>query len=94
MQSLNPRIANIDTNIGTTVNTKRIRGKALMKIIQRIGERDGYKCQVCGKLCVDGEVDHKWPLHLGGTESDENRQWICREPCHRLKTEKEAKERG
>jgi len=45
------------------------------------------------RVLVDGEVDHKTPLHLGGAESDANRQWICKEPCHRLKTESEEKER-
>jgi len=90
---LEQRTPTIDTRVVSKAVTERITGWQLVKIRKRIMLRDGYKCQVCGRVLVDGEVDHKTPLHLGGAESDANRQWICKEPCHRLKTESEEKER-
>ena len=54
--------------------------------------RDGYSCCECGRVTVDGLVDHKTPLHMGGAESDENRQWLCPE-CHEKKNEREKNER-
>jgi len=83
----------IDIRVGSKPGTERITGWQLVKIRQRISLRDDYTCQVCGRVTVQGEVDHKVPLHLGGAESDENRQWICKEPCHRIKTEGEEKAR-
>ena len=82
----------IDIRIGSKPGTERITGWQLVKIRKRIMLRDGYKCQVCGRVTIGGEVDHLQPLHLGGRESDANRQWLCRS-CHRAKTEQEEKER-
>lgn len=74
--TLKPRIATIDTRRGGPVAVERIRGYELTKIRKRIGLRDLYSCADCGRVTVDGEVDHVVPLHLGGAESDENRQWL------------------
>lgn len=93
INTLNPKIAKIDLRRGSQVATERIRGYELTKTRERIGLRDEYTCQICGRLTARGEVDHKTPLHLGGKESDENRQWVCAEPCHREKTEREEKGR-
>jgi len=42
---------------------------------------------------VDGEVDHKTPLHLGGSAcSDLNLQWLCK-CCHKEKSKKEGERR-
>jgi 5-methylcytosine-specific restriction protein A len=90
--SLKPRIATIDTRRGSSVAVERIRGWRLHKIRERILLRDGYTCRICGRVSVDLIVDHIVPLADGGRESDENRQAICAEPCHRLKSERE--ERG
>lgn len=96
LTSLKPKVATLDTRVGGPVAKERTRGSKLMKTRERIGRRDCFTCQVCGQSTTkaNGEVDHIVPLHLGGSDSDENRQWICREPCHRLKTEKEEKGRG
>jgi len=94
LSTIKPRIATIDTRRGAPVAVQRIRGGRLDKIRQRIMLRDGYTCQVCGRVSVDLIVDHIQPLHLGGQETDTNRQAICPEPCHRLKNEQEEKERG
>lgn len=92
LKTLKSKIETLDTRIGTNPVTERIRGRRLQKINQRIGLRDGFTCQMCGRLDAHGEVDHKVPLHLGGTESDENRQWLCQE-CHEKKNEREEAER-
>lgn len=64
-------------------------GRPWRRIVERIKARDGYVCQQCGRVTVDGEVDHRIPLAKGGTDDDANLQWLCREPCHRDKTIRE-----
>jgi len=91
--TLKPKITKIDTRLGTAPTTQRIRGWQLTKIRRRIGIRDGYTCQACGGVTVAGEVDHVMPLHLGGAEGDENRQWLCKD-CHSAKSAQEEKGRG
>jgi len=92
LTTLKPKIATIDTRRGAPVAVERIRGYELTKIRERIGLRDEYTCADCGRVTVDGEVDHEMPLHLGGQESDANRKWRCKE-CHTKKSEREEKER-
>lgn len=72
---------------------ERIRGGRLTKIRERIAIRDEYTCQMCKRVTVNGEVDHKVSLHLGGQESDENRWWLCPD-CHAAKSKQEEKGRG
>jgi len=69
---------------------QRITGRTLQRRNQRIALRDGYTCQCCGRVTTDGEVDHRVPLAEGGTEDDGNLQWLCRVPCHREKSRREA----
>ena len=93
LNKLESKVNKIDTRVGSTISTERIRGYKLVKIRERIGLRDSYTCQKCGRVTVKGEVDHKTPLHLGGQENDENRQWLCDE-CHKIKSAEEEKGRG
>ena len=93
LTTLKPGIATIDTRRGAPVAVERIRGGRLTVIRQRIMLRDGYTCRVCGRVTADGQVDHVQPLHLGGQESDFNRQYICNE-CHDEKTKQEQQDRG
>lgn len=71
----------------------RLRGRALQVRNERIAVRDMYTCQVCGRVAdrSEGQVDHRIPLAQGGTDGDGNLQWICTEPCHREKTEREQR---
>jgi len=93
INTLKPRISTLDTRQGVGVAVERIRGYELTKIRERIAIRDGYTCQVCGRVTVDGEVDHITPLHLGGSaDSDLNLQWLCK-PCHKIKSDQEEVER-
>lgn len=91
--SLKPHIQTADIRHGSSVGTERIRGNKLKKIRDRIGLRDEYTCRMCGHVTAHGEVDHVVPLHLGGQETDGNRQWLDKR-CHLLKSKREEKERG
>jgi len=91
--SLKSTLTTLDTRQGAPVGVKRIRGWALQKIIKRISERDGYKCQICGRVTVAGEVHHLQPLHLGGSEADANKIYICK-PCHQAITIEDQKTRN
>lgn len=73
---LKRQVKTVDTVRSASVAVERIRGHELVKIRERIALRDGYACQRCGRVTTKGQVDHKVPLHLGGQESDENRQWL------------------
>lgn len=90
---LKPKVQTIDTRKGSSAPVQRIRGWQLTKIRERVLLRDEYTCQQCGRSSPDLEVDHIIPLHLGGAESDENRQSLCHE-CHEKKSEQEEKGRG
>lgn len=92
MKCLKPNITTLDTRRAAPVATERIRGFKLVGIRQRISLRDEYICQMCGRVTAQGEVDHKVPLWLNGTESDFNRQYLCK-TCHKEKTAKEAGKR-
>ncbi|MGR9116947.1 MAG: HNH endonuclease [Gammaproteobacteria bacterium] len=65
-----------------------------MGIRQRILDRDGYTCASCKRVFrpLRLEVDHIIPLHLGGTEIDENRQTLCIQ-CHKIKSGSEERNR-
>jgi 5-methylcytosine-specific restriction protein A len=89
--SITHRVQKLDTRVGSPA-VERIRGGRLRKTRDRIGFRDEYTCQMCGHVTAHGEVDHITPLHLGGAESDENRQWLCT-GCHVKKSEREQNNR-
>lgn len=92
LKSLKPKIATIDTRIGSPV-VKRIRGRALTRIRERILLRDGYECRKCRRVFSPWnlEIDHVVPLHLGGiADSDENLQTLCIW-CHEKKSKEENK---
>lgn len=69
---------------------KRVTGRALQRRNERIKLRDGYRCQECGRVTTQGQVDHRIPLAQGGTEDDDNLQWLCEKPCHAEKSKREA----
>jgi 5-methylcytosine-specific restriction enzyme A len=68
----------------------RVRGRALQARNARIALRDMYTCRACGRVTDkrEGEVDHRTPLALGGSDDPNNLQWLCID-CHRLKTQRE-----
>lgn len=77
--------------------TTRTRGRAWLSIRNRILLRDHGMCQECrrqGRVKAAAEVDHRQPLHLGGTDDDANLESLCL-TCHEVKTKAEdAARRG
>ena len=65
-------------------------GRPWRRLRDAVAKRDGYTCQICGRLNDEGDCDHIVPTSIGGKTVMANLQWLCREPCHRLKTEREA----
>ena len=93
LRTIKSKVKDVDIRIGSKPS-KRITGRALMRIRDRILIRDCYTCQVCGRVDPGPglEVDHIVPLHLGGKEDDSNRHVLCHS-CHKEKSEKEQKTR-
>lgn len=90
--TIKPKIETIKTSVGSSVGTERIRGHELQKTRKRIMLRDNYTCRHCGRVTTKGQVDHVIPLYAGGSESDENRQYLCCQ-CHNKKSAGEEKGR-
>lgn len=60
---------------------------------QRLAYQQQYLCAICAiSLPPTWQVDHKTPLHLGGTNEWQNLQILC-PSCHAEKTQLEAIER-
>ena len=95
VKCIKPRVAMLSQSRGelATVATQRINGRARVAIRKQIAERDGYRCQICGRLTIKGEVDHVVPLHLGGSDTDDNKQWL-HVSCHAEKSKGEGNARG
>lgn len=58
----------------------------------RILDRDNRTCQLrYPRRCIGvaTEMDHRIPVHLGGTDNDDNMQSAC-EPCHAKKSSDEG----
>lgn len=66
--------------------------KAIPSALRRavIAAADG-KCQACGEPTDEWEIDHYYPVALGGTNDLSNLQALC-PPCHKLKTKKDVKD--
>ena len=94
LECLKPKLKILKTSKGAPI-VERIRGHELQRIRERVLIRDEFTCQRCKNSYIDEflEVDHIYPLHLGGSENDENRQVICKD-CHLEKTLQEERERG
>lgn len=100
LATLKPRLAAarltrtpvLQTKAGTT---ERQRGRAWMAVRERVAKRHDYRCARCGAVWVSSRdhIDHIVELADGGTNDESNLQPLCNEPCHREKTEREAKAR-
>ena len=56
----------------------------------KVFKRDGYRCRICGATAADGvklEVDHIYPVSLGGKTELSNLQTLCYR-CNRGKSNK------
>ncbi|SFB74321.1 5-methylcytosine-specific restriction enzyme A [Polaromonas sp. OV174] len=101
LQALKPRLTPLNTNRIKVLDTKagateRVRGSAWMKVRHAVLLRDQYRCQSCGLVRMDNEVDHTVPLEKGGDAlSMGNLKTLCGGPdgCHTRKTAEENKAR-
>ncbi len=53
------------------------RGKVTNRMRFFIYERDGYRCQICGRRTDDLEIDHIIPISRGGKSTPDNLQTLC-----------------
>lgn len=93
---LKPRVATLDTRrtgmLTTPENYGQGRGgRPWRRVADSIKVRDKYTCQQCGRVTVEGDVDHRVPRSRGGSDDPSNLQWLCRVPCHAEKSKREAK---
>lgn len=95
LKTLGPKVNTLDTRRAEPVAKRQVIGYALQRRREEIAWQAGYECQKCGLLTSlqIGEADHIVPLHMGGSDTIDNMQWLCK-PCHEAKTEEEAKGRG
>lgn len=63
------------------------------RLRQKVLTRDMYRCQKCGTVGPDMDVDHIIPLSKDGKDEASNLQTLCR-LCHRIKTLVEAGVKG
>ena len=95
LTKLERKTKTLDISVGSQVGTERTSvGYQNRKDRERIALRDEYTCRTCHLITPlqIGEVDHITPLHLGGKDNDDNRQWLCKQ-CHKLKSDKEERDR-
>lgn len=71
-------------------NRSKLSGSRQQKRARYILEKYGLLCHVCGKFGAD-EVDHVVPLAEGGADDESNLRPIHSSPCHREKTQAEAR---
>lgn len=85
-QSFDPdrvRLAARERQLGFNQSSKRGRTQPSKRKRQRIYARDGHRCVTCGAT-KHLTLDHVIPRSLGGTNSDDNLQTMCR-PCNQAK---------
>lgn len=96
LSKLPKRLPSIDTNKTKNIGANdRIRGREHGNIRERILIRDEFTCQHCHRSYALQylQIDHITPLHLGGAETDDNRQTLCID-CHNTKSKGEGTERN
>lgn len=71
------------------MRSRRLPTQEWARLRRAVLHRDDYKCVQCSKAGGHLEVDHRTPLHLGGSNEMENLQTLCAFPCHIAKTRRE-----
>lgn len=96
MKTLKPRIRTLDTStVKAGGMTQRIRGNSLYAVMRKFERGNPRICATCiraGQVSYGEELEHIVPLWQGGSESDANREWICK-AHHLIKTAGEAVQR-
>lgn len=73
--AVNPRQLSVDTT-----KARRVTGRALQADRMRLWVERGQCCASCGRFVEypsGYQLDHVTPLHLGGSNADENLQLLC-----------------
>lgn len=95
MKTIRPRINTIDTRRAGAPVVARPHDSRAARDRERVLRRDDYLCVLCrfaGFVELAVEVDHIVPLSMGGADSDDNKQSLCR-TCHRVKSSAEERAR-
>jgi 5-methylcytosine-specific restriction endonuclease McrA len=76
--------------------TEMERGRAWMAKRERVALRYHYLCAGCGLVLQKGEweCDHIVAREQGGSNNESNLQPLCKDPCHKAKTAREASARA
>lgn len=97
LKTIKPRVQAMSAaRVSSPSGTKRITGNSLYAIMRRFEREHPRVCAQCereGRVAFGDQLDHIVPLHLGGAESDANRQWLCHR-CHSDKSAQEAQARA
>lgn len=87
----------MDPLMDRALSTKRISGGLRSAIRKRLRRRDGMDCAYCGvRMGYDNKlprptIDHVVPLHLGGTNGDDNMVLAC-QSCNEMKGDRPIEE--
>lgn len=94
LQTLKPGIGRLNTKLAPSAVAKRITGRPLRRRNREVLSANPLcaECQKQGRVRAATQVDHKVPLHLGGSEDRSNLQGLC-DDCHDLKSAQEAAQR-
>lgn len=98
LQTLKPRIqcANLTRVAPLSVDHEvvRLTGRRLQERNERVlcANPLCVCCAAKGIIRAAVEVDHRIPLHLGGPDSEDNLQGLCKD-CHDEKSAQEARDR-
>ncbi|MHA3115262.1 HNH endonuclease [Acinetobacter sp. ANC 4635] len=86
LQTLKPRLQPRRQQTETRNNWGNGRGgRPWRRLKESIHARDGYTCQLCGRVTHQLECDHKINTAQGGTDDPSNLWSLCVE-CHKQKT--------
>jgi 5-methylcytosine-specific restriction protein A len=101
LATLKPRLGTASLDRTPVLQVKagtveRQRGRGWMATRERVAQRHGYRCAKCGAVWVSSRdhIDHIVELADGGTNDDSNLQPLCDVPCHKAKTDAEARARA
>lgn len=101
LATLKPRLATASLMRTAVLQTKagtveRQRGRAWIATRERVALAHGYRCAKCGATWVPSRdhIDHIVELADGGTNDDSNLQPLCDVPCHKAKTDAQARARA
>lgn len=97
LQTVKPKLKLLDSSKARPVQaTKRPTGNSLYALMKSYSLNHPRICAECkrkGLVSYGDELDHIMPLHLGGSNAEQNLEWLCREH-HLEKSKSEAHNRS